>query len=455
MTRLVPLPSIKVPANRQRQEFDETALQELVTSISESAYGLQHPLVVRQDSESDGFLLVAGERRLRALTDIIALGVGYRFAGEVITEALVPVTNLGELSPVDAYEAELEENIRRSDLTLIERAQATAALFDLRAQQAARDGHSLPAASDIAKEIFSIPDSKPKGEYGQATETVRNHLIIARHAKDSDVAKAASVKEAVKIIKKKEEAKRVAHMAEFVGTTYSSDNIRVLNESSEGWMRNAEAELFDVILTDPPYGMGAHEFGDSGKGVSANAHFYDDSRESWLKLMEWFAPESYRITKPNAHMYTFCDIDHFPEMREMFRAAGWNVHRTPLIWYNPDGFRTPWPEHGPQRKYEVILYARKGGRKVNSIRGDVVECRKDPGLGHPAQKPVALFSELLRRSARPGDVVLDPFAGSGPAIAACHELRLDLTAIEIDKTAYGIALNRLSALSNEPELALL
>jgi DNA modification methylase len=136
------------------------------------------------------------------------------------------------------------------------------------------------------------------------------------------------------------------------------------------------------------------------------------------------------------------------------RMAGWEVHRTPLIWYNPDGFRCPWPDAGPQRKYELILYARRGSRGVTKIAGDVIEARKDGGLGHPAQKPVALLEELLRRSSRPGDRVLDPFAGSGSTLAACHSLKLACTALERDPAYYAMALQRLQGLSAQPELPL-
>jgi site-specific DNA-methyltransferase (adenine-specific) len=89
----------------------------------------------------------------------------------------------------------------------------------------------------------------------------------------------------------------------------------------------------------------------------------------------------------------------------------------------------------------------KGSRRVNELKGDVLAYAKDKALGHPAQKPVPLLVDLLRRSARPGDRVLDPFAGSGSTIEACHELKLTCTAVELDPSAYGIAIKRLQGLS--------
>lgn len=442
---LIPITSIEVPPNRQRREFDPDALRELVISISETPYGLLHPIVVRR--EGGKCLLVSGERRLRAFQDLYGLGGVARHGGMEIPPGQVPVVDLAALDPTDAFEAELEENIRRKDLTMIEQAEATAKLYELRASQAARIGKPAPTASDLAKEIFDIPDTKPKGEYGQATNTVRDQLLIARNAADPEVRKASSVREAVKVIKKKEEARRNADLAAVIGPTFTTSSHVLLNVDCLGWLGAAQEGRYGIILSDPPYGMGADSFGDSGVGTSAAAHSYEDSYDAWHEIMRVLPAALWRVAAAQAHAYLFCDLDRFPELRERMSAAGWTVHRTPIIWHNPDGFRAPWPDSGPQRKYELILYAKKGDRKTASLQGDVIECRRDTALGHPAQKPVALLENLLRRSFRPGDLVLDPFAGSGSTIEAAHNLRLACTALEKDPSHYGTAVKRLKALA--------
>lgn len=157
--------------------------------------------------------------------------------------------------------------------------------------------------------------------------------------------------------------------------------------------------------------------------------------------------ELFRVAKPQAHVYIFCDIDQFHELRDyIMKPAGWQTFRTPLIWYKPSGFRAPWPDGGPQRKYELILFASKGKKPVTKLAGDVITCNPDDNLGHHAQKPVALFIDLLRRSIRPGDTVLDPFCGSGTIFPACHQLQCRATGIEIDPASYGLAAKRLGEL---------
>ena len=211
--------------------------------------------------------------------------------------------------------------------------------------------------------------------------------------------------------------------------------------------------LFDVVVTDPPYGMGADEFGDSG-GMAEGAHFYKDSADIVTRIMQWLPEQLFRLTKPDAHAYIFCDIEWFPSWKLALVAAGWKVFRTPLIWHKPAAFRAPWPEHGPQRKYETLVYAIKGDRRVNKLYPDVITCPADTNVGHPAQKPVALYEDLLRRSARPGDLVLDPFAGSGPIFPAANGLKCTAVGVELDPAAYALCVSRIRELTAQGELPL-
>lgn len=425
------------------------ALQELADSID--AHGLIQPLVVRLVPEDpSSWTLVCGERRLRAIRDhLLPLGGTLRFAGELLPEGCLPAVSMGELDPLAAEEAELEENIRRADLTWAEEAAATARLSALRAKQSALMGDTPPTAADLAREL--MPEEtrgKSDGELGDYQAKVRRQLIVAKHLGNPEVAGAKSLKEAWKALKRADSAERNVELARTVGKTFSFASHSITNADSLEWMRGYMADSFDVILTDPPYGMGADEFGDSG-GTTAGSHNYKDNYEYWLTIIQTLSVESFRIAKPQAHLYCFVDIDNFSEARDLFKEAGWWVHRTPLIWYKPAAPRIPWPDFGPQRKWEMILYANKGKRPVTRIAPDVITCNPDENLGHMAQKPVMLFVDLLKRTVRPGDTALDPFAGTGTLLAAAHELQVRATVIEQDESSYGLCLKRLDQLKEK------
>lgn len=281
---------------------------------------------------------------------------------------------------------------------------------------------------------------------GDHVDIVRKDLILARHLDDPDVRGAKTAKEAVKILKLKEKRKKHMELAELVGEDFSAKKHDLFNKDCLEWMKLAHAEQFDIILTDPPYGMGADEFGDSGRAGIIGEHQYDDSYESWQTTIRSLAFQSYRITKPDAHLYLFCDFDNFHETKETFEHIGWRVFRTPLIWSKPSAFRAPWPDAGPRRTYECILFAVKGDKKVNKLAPDVLTYNPDENLGLAAQKPVALFRELLSRSASPGSSVLDPFCGTGPIFEAAHNMQCYATGIELDAIHYGIAAKRLGEL---------
>src|ERR1035437_817449 len=107
--KLISISAIKVAPNRQRRHFDAAKLHEFSEGIQH--IGLLHPILLRTVGED--YVLVAGERRLRAITDLCALGGTYKHDGEVVAEGCIPYTLFDDLDPLAAREAELEENTHR------------------------------------------------------------------------------------------------------------------------------------------------------------------------------------------------------------------------------------------------------------------------------------------------------------------------------------------------------
>ena len=417
--------------DRQRKEFDPVALGELSETIR--AKGLMHALVTRETPE--GLVLVAGERRLRAIKDMWMLGGTLKHNGQAIPEDYVPYSTLGQLTPLEAEEAELEENLHRKDLTWQENAAAMAKLHRIRSQRAQEEGR-IHTVADTAMETKGRSD-------GSYQEAVRKDLIVAKYLTNPEVMKAKSADEAFKILKRQETTQKNIALGESVGRTFTKSVHEIHNVNCLDWMGNCDPEQFDVILTDPPYGMGADTFGDGGGGrLANNEHHYKDDYEGWKALMAAWCPLSYRVAKPEAHAYVFCDLDNFHELKKMMQAAGWYVFRTPFICTKPNSGRVPLPDEGPRRQYETALYAIKGHKKTNAIYPDVITTTADAGLQHGAQKPVALYENFLQRSVRPGDVVLDSFGGSGTLLPAAHAFKVKAVVLEMSREYYGICLGR-------------
>lgn len=443
MTRLVHATSIVVKPRRQRREHDLAKQNELQESIRAS--GLLMAPVIRY--EGDTPVLVAGERRLRAILDLYELGGCFRYDGCDVPDWMVPVTLLSELGEIAAEEAELDENIRRVDLSWQERCDAVARLESLRNKQNAAEGASAVTTDDLVREIISAPADVPVRDLGRPYQAAKTDVILARNLHIPEVKAAKSASEAMKVLERLERQKKREEISQIVGRTFHAGVHTLLLGKAEDHLCNLPDDHFDVILTDPPYGMGADNFGDSGgAGGSKGEHFYDDSYENWCLLMGPVLEELNRVCKANAHMYLFCDIDRFHELKYMVGERGWKVFRTPLIFHKPSGMRAPWPDKGPQRKYECILFAVRGEKTVTKILGDVLTYNPDPNMDHPAQKPVALYVDLLKRSTQPGERVLDFCAGSGPIFPACHEVQCLATGIEVNHAAHAMCMERINKL---------
>lgn len=429
-----------IPPGRQRKDFESTSLLELAASIA--AHGLFHAVQVRQDGQT----LVTGERRLRAIVEhMIPLGQRLHYAGEMVPLGYIPVIPVGTDNALALEEIELDENLKRKDLTWQEMATTTSRLHALRKAQreAAAPGMPAQTVADTAREIRG-------SAVGAYQETTRQEILISAHLDRPEVAKADSLKEAFKVLKRLEETDRNRTLAALIGETYTSDQHQMFHDNCLTWMTQPEwTGKFDVILTDPPYGMGAQDFGDAAGKLTTIEHHYDDSYESWQATMRAWCPLSFAITKPQAHAYVFCDIGNFHELQRMMQAAGWYVFRTPLTNFKRNSGRVPLPDQGPRRQSEWCLYAIKGKKQVTAIYSDVITTDSDEQMGHGAQKPVALYEDLLKRSVRPGDWIVDTFAGTGPIFPAAHTFKCFAVGVERVEASYGKCLERLQTLNSK------
>jgi site-specific DNA-methyltransferase (adenine-specific) len=428
--RFIHIAELSVGDSRQRQEFDPAALADLEEDIA--AHGLLHPIVVRQ--EDTEIILVAGERRLRALSTLHEYAVPVMFDGKIVPLDTVPCVTLGELSEFEAMEVELSENIIRADLTWQERSTAIAQLHELRTQQGVISG-TTQTIQATASEVLKLPQAS-----GAQVEKVRQAITIAKHLADPSVSKASSPKEALKVIEKKLVAEHNEKLAQEVGKTAIRSRHSLWNLDAREVVLKIDSASVDCICSDPPYGVNAQDFGSQAK----NDHEYDDSPATWEVLMHTLAEQFWRICKPQAHVYLFCDFKRFPVLQGLLAQEGFDVWPQPLIWAKSTGM-LPLPEHGPRRQYECILFANKGKRKTTAVFGDVIIEPSDHTTNHPAQKPILLYTNLLGRSCRPGDVVFDPFAGSGTIFPAANRLSLRAMGAEINPEYYGIALQRMEA----------
>jgi ParB-like chromosome segregation protein Spo0J len=420
----LPYDSIVVQG-RQRydSDIDFRRIGELATSIQDK--GLLHPIVVRHDRETSSYILVAGRRRLLAMKELIDTDTPFSCNGEPIPPGAIPTLYLSRLPKDKIYEAELEENTQRIDLSWQERESALAILHELRTAQATELG-TTHTFGDTARE-FHKPD---------ATH-VRDSIKLAEHLHDPDIASAKTRTEALKKLKGK-------LMLE-LGAELSARHKKVASDRHtiiHGSFMTATADLFltapTCIVTDPPYGIGADTFGDQTS--AATEHSYDDDPRTWVKLMSDLADLTYTLSANKAHIYVLCTIEKWSDLADIFYEAHWDCWPRPLIWFKGAQGLVPRPTLGPRYTYDAILFANKNSKAVTGVYSDcIADIPQIAKMRRAAEKPVRLYINLLRRSTSPGDTIWDPFCGTGPIFRAAVDLNLRAVGHDIDLKAVDMA----------------
>lgn len=201
------------------------------------------------------------------------------------------------------------------------------------------------------------------------------------------------------------------------------------------FMREAPDNYFDLVLTDPPFGMSFQ----SGRREEEHKAIANDDNLNWLPD---FAKELHRVTKEDAHLYLFCS-HHFIEV---FKSEIQKYRRVKniIIWEkNNHGSGDLLGDYAPM--YEMILFCSSGEKKLNYGRdANIIKATKTQNELHPTQKPVDLIEFLAKKSTQKGDKVFDPFMGSGTTAVACQSLGLDWCGTELEPEYVAIANKRLS-----------
>ncbi len=421
------LESIHIDA-RQRKYFDEGKLIDLAEDIKTN--GLIHAPAISDEGQ-----LIAGERRLRAIVMLHRKGELFTYMGETcppdhIPVSVIPVQGKEEEVFLRLKEMELSENLIRENLSWQERAQAERELHQLRLDQT--QGKQTPTAT--AEEIKGAPPSP------QETVRLKENLFLAQHLEDPAIARVKNRKDALRLAKEKVMRERRAALAEEYKVTDPK------KESPHKLIHGSALEefpalpLFDLLLTDPPYGMDANEFGSQ----FLREHNYEDSETDWPALMRGLAYQSFQRSKDQAHAFVFCHINKWGELASYFSDEGWAVWPRPLIWDKGSLGSLPKPQHGPRFCYEAILFASKGNKPVLKTGRDVLAIPTPAKSFHAAEKPVDLYSELIARTVEPGGLILDPFCGSGTIFPAATRQAVKAIGIEKEKEHYNTALTRLN-----------
>jgi adenine-specific DNA-methyltransferase len=195
-------------------------------------------------------------------------------------------------------------------------------------------------------------------------------------------------------------------------------------------LRTLPSQSVDFVLTDPPYLV--HYRDRDGRTVA------NDDNASWL--IPAFAG-IYRVLKNNHFCVSFYGWSKVDQFFAAWRLAGFRpvAH---LVWTKQYASRQRFVGYHHEQAY---LLAKGSPVEPVIAVGDVLRWQYTENRFHPTEKPVSGLVPLVQAFSRSGEVVLDPFCGSGSSLVAAHQLGRRYLGIELDAKYCAVAKQRLAS----------
>ena len=180
-------------------------------------------------------------------------------------------------------------------------------------------------------------------------------------------------------------------------------NQQVIQGDCKSVLQTLPTESVDFVLTDPPYLV---RYKDRSGRTIAN----DDNSGSVLSAFS----DLYRVLKPNTFCVSFYGWNSVAVFFEAWKLAGFAAVGH-IVWHKGYASRRGFLNARHEQAYVLVKgHPKKPARPLDDVQlweysGNVV---------HPTEKAVSVLQPLIRSFSRPGDLVLDPFSGSGSTLVA-------------------------------------
>lgn len=178
----------------------------------------------------------------------------------------------------------------------------------------------------------------------------------------------------------------------------------VIKSDAIEWLKSLKDESIDLAVTDPAY-ESLEKYRAIGTTTRLKNEWFDIFPNN--RFPELFF-QFYRVLKKNTHLYMFCDAETAFIIKPMGEAAGFKFWK-PIVWQKVSigmGYHY-------RNQYEFIMFFEKGKRKLNNLSISDIISEKRVIKKYPTEKPVRVSEVLISQSGKSGELVIDPFCGSG------------------------------------------
>ncbi len=227
---------------------------------------------------------------------------------------------------------------------------------------------------------------------------------------------------------------------------YSDDHVTIYHGDCAEILPTLD--VVDLVHTDPPYSLSVASDHQNrrGKGTRRLNFFAGDT--DWASMTLEVVDRIELAAALAPALYVWCGHRQFGALTESLESMGFKTRF--LVWKKSCPVPAP-PGVGWDSAAELCVYAFKEGRKWTPPTGtkcpNVIEADSyrhgQPGkVAHPTQKPLETATFPISFSTDPGDVVLDPFMGSGTTLRAAKDYGRRAIGIELEERYCEIAAKR-------------
>lgn len=374
---------------RTRKEIRPEDVATLAESIGR--IGLIHAPVVTRD-----FKVVAGETRWEACKLKGWTHIPIQYQDEADEDTLLAI--------------ELEENIKRKDLTWQDQCLGVTRYHELRKRT---EEKWTPA--DTGRALGFEPD------------TVSRFLSVASeiNAGNMRVANADKFSTARGIVARTESRRLESELVRALGSDSPSprpaEEQYIEATSFLTWAESYSGPKFNLLHCDFPYGIG---FDKSDQASSESRGAYVDDPDTYWRLVHCLGENLGRLILPSTHLMFWFSMKYYIGTKCALEKMGFEIDAFPLIWIKSDGKGIlPDPTRGPRRTYETCFFGSLGDRKIISAVNNAYPAPTAGAEGiHISEKPEPMLRHFFRMVVDENTAILDPTCGSGSALRAAHSL---------------------------------
>lgn len=383
---------VKVEERIREDLGDKEEIPELMSSLL--ALGQLQPIIVRP-GDNGKYILVAGERRLASARKLAEGGKAIKGYGTGMIWAELRESQQAHVM----LQMEFDENMKRKDFTYVEKARFIRKFHETMLSQSGGQWTAELTAVSLRLSPASI------SHYLRIEEAIKS---------DPGVAKAQTLSAAVKRMKTNEKLKvRMEAVKEHADAAYRQAQDCARLGDALKLIRDVPDSSVDLINFDPPWGD------DTGHKSNQNHEGFDDDTETSDSIINTLLPELFRVLKSDRFLIFWYRAWAYSDMVGRLEQAGFSLKfgRTPCIWFKPDKItdQNRFPEKMLIDAYESFLIVRKGDPVYHQRNWqNVFSHNRVPvaALLHPTEKPLSLCDDLVKLCTVPGELVLDPTAGS-------------------------------------------